>query len=158
MLRPVRQTVRALGSLVLLLFLLGPGTASADEWVLTDSGVCERHWSSDSWKRGPVAMANGVALPFRTLGAVTQGLWPAVLTPVSFLFGTVEGAMWVATGAFDTLTVGALGASPPGADAWQSGSIVVLPQGHRDLSVYDPTAQCTPAAWTRPNLETQGPR
>ncbi len=124
---------------VLLVQLAQPPAARGDRWRRDDQGICHREWTPASLSRGPITMVNGLLLPFRSVrGGFTAGWTGALLSPMSFFIGVAEGVGWVATGAMELCSGGALGLVPEGAARRiELGPVVQLPLGERTLEAYD---------------------
>jgi hypothetical protein len=129
--------MRAALCAALAALLLAPA-ASADRWVRDAEGRCQREWTRASLARGPIAMLNGVLLPFRSLaGAFSAGGRAALFAPASLILGFAEGVSWLVGGTLETLSGGAFGIPPAGAAARLDVSPVVqLPASQRSLEVY----------------------
>lgn len=123
---------------LLLALSLSPSAAGADEWVVDDTGQCVRNWTPRSLARGPIAMTNGILLPFRSLaGGFTDGVVGAVMSPIGFFVGLGEGVIWLTTGVFELLSGGAVGLAPEGVvtDVLFA-PVPQFPLGARDLEEY----------------------
>jgi hypothetical protein len=122
----------------LVALLLWAGSARADRWVRDDEGLCRREWTPASLARGPIAMANGLILPFRSLaGGLTGGVPAALASPVGMVLGLAEGVSWIAVGTLEIASGGAVGFAPEGAaDRLHFGRVVQLPLGRRNLEAY----------------------
>jgi hypothetical protein len=117
---------------------LVPEAAQADNWTRDADGHCQREWTARSLARGPIAVGNGVLLPFRSLaGGFTAGWVGAVLSPVGLMVGLGEGILWIVQGAADLATGGVAPFAPEGAaDRLHFSPVVQFPMGRRSLDEY----------------------
>ena len=112
------------------LLLAAPARAG---WTVDAKGECVPAWIASPASQGPVAMLNGLPLPFRQAvgggqvavsgsqskggGAVLKVLsWPALVLG-GFGVGLLEAPIWLITGLVDTLTFGSLDLVPNDAKA-----------------------------------------
>jgi hypothetical protein len=95
-------------------------------WVVNERGDCVHEWTAASLGRGPAAMLNALAVPFRSAAGGVQialddpakgGLKrKLLLTPtlatVGGAMGLVEAGLWLGTGLADTVTGGYFAIAP----------------------------------------------
>ncbi|MDJ0848726.1 MAG: hypothetical protein QNK04_10135 [Myxococcota bacterium] len=134
-----RPRATFLAALALPALLASPPPAGADRWVRDEEGLCHREWTPRSLARGPIAMANGLLLPFRSFyGGFTAGWQGAVLSPLGLFVGLAEGFGWLGIGAAELATGGAFGLAPEGAvHQIEVGPVVQMPLGRRTLDEYE---------------------
>jgi hypothetical protein len=131
-------SLRCLLTLAIATLLLLPAPARAERWLRDADGVCRRQWTPRSLARGPLAMGNGVLMPFRSLAGAASGGWlAALLLPLGVMTGLAEGIAWTSVGAVETLSGGAFALAPEGAaDRLHFSPVVQFPLGRRSLDEY----------------------
>ena len=103
-----------------------------------------RVWDAGELARGPVAMANGVALPFRAFaGGFQGGATGIALAPAAALAGAVEGATWFFAGLTDFATGGTLAVAPDGLTEFHLDPIPFFPEDQRSYVEFRDEPQCS---------------
>jgi hypothetical protein len=129
---------RCLLTAALATLLLVPAPARAGRWLREADGTCRYEWTPRSLARGPIAMGNGVLMPFRSLaGSASNGWLAGLLLPLGLMVGLAEGIAWTTVGAVETVSGGALALAPEGAaDRLHFSPVLQFPLGRRSLDEY----------------------
>lgn len=130
--------MRGLLSALVGVALAAGAAAAAPSWERDAEGECVRVWTASELLRGPVAMANGLVLPFRAFagGLKGGGALGVVLSPAAFFAGIPEGAGLLLAGLTDLFTGGAFAVAPDGMAQLQFGLLPLLPEERRSDGGY----------------------
>jgi hypothetical protein len=112
--------------------IAAPAAAHEGEAGVDDSDG----WSASSLLRGPMAIVNGVTLPFRSLwGSFTNGVWGAVLFPASTAWGFAQGVQLGGVGVLETVSAGYFELVPDESTTLNLNPVLQLPVQEENFSL-----------------------